>query len=337
MNDNANDYDFADDMDAFGEPDTKTIDVGDTQVDDGPLPERDARKDADLSGEADDYDFPEDPDGGVSGETPDEPKGEGEKPDDGGEDDDFVAESDDFEPEILERALKFGLDSDKMNALGDDALRILERLEQGSSDSATDKTSQDGSDFEFKPLELKITEDQFDPELVAQFKAMNEHFGALFKEQSERHKATVDALQSQLQTIENERFVKDFDAQVGKLGDEWSKLLGKGETLKLDEKSAAYKNRKAIADEMSTIASGLKARGRAVPSDDALFQRAMRSVMGDKYESTVRASIAKQSQDRKAKTFTPRGTGTTKSTPKSGRDKAIANLSARFREAGITG
>lgn len=323
------DYDFKDDMDAFGEPDTRDPDLmADPEAD----PKEPIDKAADADPEDGDYDFPEDPDGNIE-ESKEEPKEE-EK---GKEEEEFVARTDDFSPEIVERALKVGLDSDKLNALGDDALRILERLEGASKeDSAKDKTSQDDSDFEFEPLELKINEDQFDPELVSQFKAMNSHFEGLFRQQQERYKGVIDSLQSDLRAIQQEKFVQDFDQQVSKMGEDWEKVLGKGSTLELDEKSAAYRNRKAIAEEMTNIASGLRVRGRAVPPDGELFQRALRSVLGDRYEANIRESLAKQSKQRKASTFTPRAAGTTKQPQAEGKNRAIANLTAKFRAAGIS-
>lgn len=76
-----------------------------------------------------------------------------------------------------------------------------------------------------------------------------------------------------------------FDGSVGKLGDDFVEVLGKGGHASLAPGSSQLAKREAIADQIGLLMGGYEAANREAPSRDELFATAARSILGDEFQA----------------------------------------------------
>jgi hypothetical protein len=103
---------------------------------------------------------------------------------------------------------------------------------------------------------------------------------------------------------------------IDSLGDEFKELLGEGPGSKLDANSVQFKNREKIIEEMSDFVAARQSRGKPVPGQAEVFDRAVKVVFSDKANALAakrtRSSVKKRSSQiienstgGKGKTLTP--------------------------------
>lgn len=184
-----------------------------------------------------------------------------------------------------------------------------------SPEKGDDKTP--GFDLKFK------NEDEIDPEILANMKAMDEHYKGQIQALSER----VEGLLGQLQQQQVEKFMGRFDEHIEKLGSEFTDVFGKGKTLDLSTRSLGRRNRDTLRKRMYAFAKGLADAGETVPSEDQLFDTALNSLHGKK----VMAVQGLRSQKAMKKRGSQRlGRAATKPTGKATPDERAIETSKKF-------
>jgi hypothetical protein len=91
-----------------------------------------------------------------------------------------------------------------------------------------------------------------------------------------------------------------FDGMVEDLPE----LFGEGSTLSMDKGKDSFKNRLAVLEEMDALVAGYRSVKRDVPAEKVLFEKAMRSVFGEKMISTERGKIASSVKKRSSAAIT---------------------------------
>jgi len=110
---------------------------------------------------------------------------------------------------------------------------------------------------------------------------------AALKQVSERGDAKVAELEKALENVnsilqQNQavQFAMQFDNMLTKHGERYTRYIGKGSTMELEEKFRV--NRNKIVEEMGIIVQSHALRHKPIPSDDILVQKALREVFGEK-------------------------------------------------------
>ena len=219
-----------------------------------------------------------------------------------GDDKDKQAISD----ELIARAAEADIDQTQAKSFSspEDLERTLTILEKVKAKPADDKdTGGEKEDADkVKTFEVKLDEELYDPEIVKAVKGMNEHYAS-----------AVGTLQSQLAETQQQlkelqdfnanqqtiTFETQFDSMIDGLGDEFKELLGEGPGSKLDANSAQFKNREKIIEEMSDFVAARQNRGKPIPAQAEIFDRAVKVVFSDKANSLAakrtRSSVKKRS------------------------------------------
>jgi hypothetical protein len=329
MNDavNASDYDI-DDGTMGDAPDTGDEYVG-TEEDNTIIGDDDAIDDNDDP-KPSDYLDPEgdDPEHGSDG-TPGAADGKN------GEDGDaanIIEEDDaDFDDDFVKRALAVGVSESNLKALGDDAMSIVERLENASTRPASEpqrdeqgrfKSADDTPGDDEDPL-AGLNTDEYDPNIV---KAI-QHVSNRNQELSQQ----LEQVLAQSRAAEQERILTDLDQFVDGLGSEWRDVFGSGNTRSLNPKSLAVKNRQSLLEEMDAIAEGYAKRGKQIPSESELRDKALRSAFGKDFEKRSQRKLSSESQKQKLTRVT-RPPQSQRTSGKTGVSRAVGTVQALLNE-----
>jgi hypothetical protein len=204
---------------------------------------------------------------------------------------------------LLTRAVRAGLDLSEAKTFGSAAalsktLDLLESRSGKETATTTDTATGEAKPFEVKPFEVKFeNEEELDPEIVKTVKGVNEHYAAQIGELNKHVAGTVKALQdeiaslkTQLGGISESAEVERFDNAINTLGDEYAELFGSGSGHDLDQKSAQFKNRVTLFNELATISKGIAASGKPMPQFKTIFQKAVASAFGSE---TTKLSVKK--------------------------------------------
>lgn len=168
--------------------------------------------------------------------------------------------------DLIVRAAKVGLESadiEKMDAASLTAtLSVLEKQVAAkpgkeAKETAEDNADQeDGEDSGFEPLKLELDPEVWEGELVDTLNKINAHYDGAIKKlvnKLDTALAKVDELQQERQAERNDSFVRWFDNEVVKLGEDYKELFGAGTMDELPADAAEAKNRVLLANEMATI------------------------------------------------------------------------------------
>lgn len=124
-----------------------------------------------------------------------------------------------------------------------------------------------------------------------------------------------------------------FDGLISKLGAEYEQFLGKGSVEELKTDSKEFKTRTEVWQAMDSLRKGYANLGRQMPSDKALFERAVQSVLGQNMAEIERKKIGSTLKKRSGQ-FIGRAThreGVDSRTPD---DRARAAVRAKLRDMG---
>jgi hypothetical protein len=132
-------------------------------------------------------------------------------------------------------------------------------------------------------------------------------------------------------SIENAaRESADFDDWFNARPEGWSDLFGKGSEAEVgrDKRSAAWRNRSALAKEAYAIGNGYLQQGRSVPPIRVLCEKACRQLFGDKYVELERKRMAAAAN---GKTFIA-PPQTRRDEPTSGKSAAVTAIGDLYRQ-----
>jgi hypothetical protein len=236
----------------------------------------------------------EDADGDHDNEEQDQDGDEDSADHKDGQDDDDKKSA--ISAELVQRAIRLGFDQDELSGFKSDATlsRVLDAMEsrasgnQSAQDGNTDSGKQDDDTFN---LELG---DDYTDDFKDKMQKMNEFYASKLKSVRDE----LSTARQELNRIQGMEYVREFDASIKSLGDDWQDVFGKGSGQKLDPKGSQYKNRVKLDEEMSIIALGRKQMGKPPLNKAELFQRALQSAFSDKIKSMETAKMQKALKDR---------------------------------------
>lgn len=263
----------------------------------------------------------DDPASGAEGDDSEE-KG-GSEDQEGRDASEIITDDTDFEPDLVKRALAVGLKEDTLKALGDDAMSVVERLETASGTSAKEpqrdeqgrfKSADETSGDDENPIS-KLNLDEYDENIVKAFQFMQNR---------------VDQLLEQSRAAEQDRVLNDLDSFVDGLGSDWNDVFGSGPSRSLNSKSLAAKNRLALLEEMDAIADGYARRGKQVPSEKDLRDKALRSAFGKQFDKKSQRRLSVESQKQR-QTRVTRPPASKRTVAETGERKAVQTVQSILR------
>ncbi len=183
-----------------------------------------------------------------------------------------------------------------------------------------------------QPFEIKLDSEVVDESVLNTLNGMNKHYA----DQATLMQQSMGGLIQQMQQQAFQMEVRDFDAYIGSLGDEFDELFGKGLTMDLDQNSANFKNRDmAFSNAMRTKAGYLQ-QGVRVSSSGDMFRRGVYSEFGDKIQTLARRSVKNRVETARSRQSHP-PTRREGRPVKQGTDEAAYDVAAKmFREKGIS-
>lgn len=205
--------------------------------------------------------------------------------------------------ELLARAQQYGMSEEDAKGYGSTSLlertltafdRRFGQLGSGAAKPANEPSKPETDQVEApatveaEEFELKLSEEDYDPEVVKQLKAMNSHYAKKFA-----------GMQQRVQQQERKEIGERVERLFSGLGEEFADEIGKGETEKMDRAGKQFKSRVQVLQQMDALALGYKQAGMDVPSEDELFKRATRLAFGERYESIARKKLSQQLDTRR--------------------------------------
>lgn len=191
-----------------------------------------------------------------------------------------------FQQESLVRAMSNGLTFSEARSFSsnEELDYFSERLEQNAR-SVESKQQEQEVDDPFAGLP-KLDPENFDPEVVEMF----DKLVGIVKDQHsaiQEHKTQREQFQNHyLETSQAANQVEVetwFDRQIEGLGDDFKDVLGEGKYNALDKESSQFKNRDAIANQMSVLLAGYNVQGFPIPPREEVFAMASQSVLSEKF------------------------------------------------------
>jgi hypothetical protein len=251
-------------------------------------------KKEDTKSQQQDLEIDDDEDADGDGDTQDHDGDDDSADNKDGQDDDDKKSA--ISAELVQRAIRLGFDQDELSGFKSDATlsRVLDAMEsrasgnQSTQDGNTDAGKQDDDTFK---LELG---DDYTDDFKDKMQKMNEFYASKLKSVRDE----LSTARQELNRIQGMEYVREFDASIKSLGDDWQDVFGKGSGQKLDPKGSQYKNRVKLDEEMSIIALGRKQMGKPPLNKAELFQRALQSAFSDKIKSIETAKMQKALKDR---------------------------------------
>ena len=193
-----------------------------------------------------------------------------------------------FQRESLVRAMSNGLTLSEARSFGsDEELNYFSGRLELNARSVESKQNQKEQEVVDPFADLpKLDPESFDPEVVEMF----DKLVGIVKDQH----TTIQDYSTQQEQFQNQYFETSqvanqtevetwFDSQVENLGDNFKDVLGEGKYNALDKGSPHFKNRDAIANQMSVLLAGYNAQGFPIPPREEVFGMATRSVLSEKF------------------------------------------------------
>lgn len=208
---------------------------------------------------------------------------------------------DDFDADLLAHAKDLGFSEKEARSLGTpealrNSLSILDREmtrrrdahrarqqqqsqqqrapepKQGeTSPAATENPA--GSEKKTGKFELKLDPQLVDPEVIASFEGMRDHYEDRIGKLEQQISQMVPAVERVYMEAQAAN-VREFDTAIGKLGPRFVEVLGDGATTEMDQESDAWKARDRIYRRANRLAEDYQAEGIRVPKLPELIRRA---------------------------------------------------------------
>ena len=208
----------------------------------------------------------------------------------GGEDE--VAGESKVSKELEKRAIDLGLTEEEVFRFESDTelertINIIESIaseedetkavSQAAAQTAESKDEEGKEDFKFE----FANEDNIDPELLNNIKALEKHY----QDEVKSLREDVAKMKTGVKQEEQNRFIKRFDGMVENLGLEFADIFGKGSLNDLSKRSSAWKSRDKVRGRMYAFAKGLAESGENIPDEQQLFDLAISSLHGKKVKA----------------------------------------------------
>jgi len=229
--------------------------------------------------------------------------------------------------ELAANAKALGMNDDEVSQIKDPgALRsVIAALQRQAATETTQTNESTGQkpdagespSSEYEALAALDPDDAIDPSAIKAIKAL---------------KAELDRLRAKpvASTASQAVRAEDADYLVAKLGEDYAGIFGEGPANSLSKKSAEFRARLQVVEEMKRIQDEARSAKRKVPENKDAFDQALRSVFGSHVQSVERKRLASQVQRRESQLIArPVNNG---KRPVSGREKAISNVAAMMRE-----
>jgi len=222
-----------------------------------------------------------------------------------------------------------GFDENDIKTLKDNAIleKILSTNSKQPNNNNNENTTDNGDVVPGSPdensgtdFEIKLDDTLYDADLIEQFKSMQSHYDKKISELN----SVIDGLGDTAQTVQIDQMFNNS---------EMSKFFGKGQTNQMDPNAAETINRTKVKEEIDTLVSGYKASGKQVPEMSTLFDKAVRSALGDEMTSEARQEFIGSMESRHNNRIsrpTNRATKTQGSV-----QTAVKNVSALMRDRGM--
>lgn len=230
--------------------------------------------------------------------------------------------------ELASRARDLGMNDDEVAQIKEPgALRsVIAALErQAKDETSSDLKEQprrkpdagESPSSEYEALAGLDPDDAIDPAAIKAIKALKAELDKMRVRQVEAP-APEDARP------------EEADYLIAKLGDDYVDLFGDGPASSLSRKSAQFKARSSVVEEMKRIQDSARSAKRKVPESKDAFDQALRSVFGEQVKQAERRQLATKVKARESQLISrPTNNGTR---PSSGRDKAIASVASLMRD-----
>jgi len=255
----------------------------------------------------------------ITPDTDDEPKAVADEP-----------QSD----ELMARARELGMSEADIDAWSDHPELLTKHLDALDTPAATDSAATDEAEADDAKaddetdFEITLDPEQYEPELVAQFKEMNDHIQTKLASQE----AVIGRLLDHLESQHERAAVSRFDGYVEALGRDYHKSLGEGTTEQFVKGSVERRARDEIWDSMRVLEAGYQQRGEKVPNEPELFAKAIRVAIGDDFEKITRQKIQRKVAARGKRTT---NRPTQRQAPKvTGEQAAVASVAALLQSQG---
>lgn len=258
-------------------------------------------------------------------------------------DDQTVADTDTTQDDsvpygLVEEAVRAGLPLEKAQQLAksgllDDVLNFGNAVWQSAQqqvvqpEQETDVKPQEQQ----KPFSIELDPEVYDENIIGAFNKMKDYYDSKVAGLEQTVKSLSDSVRG--------RETSDAAAKVERMFSDLAKdsalkgVFGEGDARTLDKSSPEWKNRLRLLNEMDALAAGYHARQRAVPSEEELMRRALRSEFGQELESTATQKVRDQLRSREGQFVarpTQRDNGNISPT-----QQAVAAVAAKLREFGL--
>lgn len=250
----------------------------------------------------------------------------------GGDDDDIPPHTDKTEEPAASQwvgiAVELGIDEDyatkldKAGLLHETVRREMRRQKEHAvpTPESSEPSTQSEEDF---LQALGITEDDYDPAIIKAFRALRDE-----------HKSEVSRLQETLNQQQQTQYYAWFDDQISELGSEFKDVLGEGTGADLRQDSPQFQKRVELLEEMETLRDVHARKGRAV-SNKALFDRALKNILGNDVERGQLKQQLKTRSSQRSTRPTKRNQDTTPRTGAEKRDRMLHELQEKMAEFGL--
>jgi hypothetical protein len=185
--------------------------------------------------------------------------------------------------QLLARAVNIGFSlADARTAESEESLeRIVSSLEDAQAAiTEADTTTESEDPFADLP---KLDPEVYEPEVIKSFEQLKD----VIKQQAEKLQDIEGRQEQQAQATQEARAAEVeqwFDGRVSALGEDFVEALGSGSFSSLDHASPQYAKRSAIADQVGVLLAGYQAQGMQPPSDNELFDAAVRLVLPGEHQ-----------------------------------------------------
>jgi len=176
-------------------------------------------------------------------------------------------------------------------------------------------------------FEITLSRDEYEGSLIDQLEAMNAHY----RGRDEARDAAFNKILSSFEKRESREAEADFDGIVATLTKDWKSVLGDGPSTTL-KPGPQLDARRAVQEQMKTVAAGYEARGMEVPSDRELFDQAVKTALADDATKIERSKVRDElSRRQRRSTARPTDREARPAGQQPGTSKATATV-ARFME-----
>lgn len=188
-----------------------------------------------------------------------------------------------------------------------------------------------------QPPELPALDaSEFDERLVGAITARDKHYQAQIAQQQQQLQQMHAFLQQQQAQVAEQQATqtrREIDSLFAGVGEEMKQVFGSGGRYQLSERSPEFTARMAVLDEMDVMDAGYRATGRTPPPRDVLFERAVRTIHGDKVEETATRKVQEQLRNDSGQFMAPPTKRNGRELPP-GDEKALQTATRMMRQMG---